>query len=250
MCSGRKRDPAVQRRIIAVPASVAKASGTLDMPLLQPSFRGRLRLFFAVIVIVPIIAVGFVLFRLIDTADDCAGGFESQHGAARGAEPVRRLPPLSGCRRSTRSRTTWNSRRRSRTAGGWRSARGSRRCSAAPGRCGSCSRRRTAARSRPVRTWGSPPPDGISSTRTARRSRLVVSMVAADRYAGEVARALDIDVRVDRDERGARVDAAARGTRVAPERARRRGDAAARTSTARRSSRPRSPTARRSPCGC
>ena len=60
----------MQRRIIAVPASVAKASGTLDMPLLQPSFRGRLRLFFAVIVIVPIIAVGFVLFRLIDTADD------------------------------------------------------------------------------------------------------------------------------------------------------------------------------------
>ena len=30
-------------------------------------------------------------------------------------------------------------------------------------------------------------------------SRLVVSMVAADRYAGEVARALDIDVRVDRE---------------------------------------------------
>src|SRR4051812_32185480 len=70
MCIGRKRNPAVQRRIIAVPASVAKPSGAPDMPLLQPSFRGRLRLFFAVIVIVPIIAVGFVLFRLIDTADD------------------------------------------------------------------------------------------------------------------------------------------------------------------------------------
>ena len=60
----------MQRRIIAVPASVAKASSAPDMPLLHPSFRGRLRLFFAVIVIVPIIALGFVLFRLIDTADD------------------------------------------------------------------------------------------------------------------------------------------------------------------------------------
>src|SRR3954452_20776521 len=36
------------------------------MPLLQPSFRGRLRLFFAVIVIVPMIAVGVVLFQLLD----------------------------------------------------------------------------------------------------------------------------------------------------------------------------------------
>jgi len=36
------------------------------MPLLQPSFRGRLRLFFAVIVIVPMIAIGVVLFRLLD----------------------------------------------------------------------------------------------------------------------------------------------------------------------------------------
>src|SRR5215213_1337623 len=36
------------------------------MPLLQPSFRGRLRLFFAVIVIVPMIAVGVVLWQLLD----------------------------------------------------------------------------------------------------------------------------------------------------------------------------------------
>src|ERR1700742_3183762 len=40
------------------------------MPLLQPSFRGRLRLFFAVIVIVPMIAVGAVLFRLLDAGDN------------------------------------------------------------------------------------------------------------------------------------------------------------------------------------
>src|SRR6478752_5266938 len=66
MCIGRKRNPAVQRRIIAVPASVAKPSGAPVMPLLQPSFRGRLRLFFAVIVIVPMIAVGVVLFQLLD----------------------------------------------------------------------------------------------------------------------------------------------------------------------------------------
>src|SRR4051794_34446630 len=40
------------------------------MPLLQPSFRGRLRLFFAVIVIVPIIAVGVVLFQVLDAGDN------------------------------------------------------------------------------------------------------------------------------------------------------------------------------------
>ena len=39
------------------------------MPRLQPSFRGRLRLFFAVIVIVPMIAVGAVLFQLLDASD-------------------------------------------------------------------------------------------------------------------------------------------------------------------------------------
>ena len=39
------------------------------MTLLQPSFRGRLRLFFAVIVVVPIIAIGVVLFRLIALDD-------------------------------------------------------------------------------------------------------------------------------------------------------------------------------------
>src|SRR4051794_2834364 len=40
------------------------------MSLLQPSFRGRLRLFFAVIVIVPLVAVGAVLFRLLDASDN------------------------------------------------------------------------------------------------------------------------------------------------------------------------------------
>src|SRR3954451_15343580 len=40
------------------------------MPLLQPSFRGRLRLFFAVIVIVPMVAVGLVLFQLLDASGD------------------------------------------------------------------------------------------------------------------------------------------------------------------------------------
>src|SRR4051812_9498847 len=40
------------------------------MPLLQPSFRGRLRLFFAVIVVVPMIAVGVVLFEVLDAGDN------------------------------------------------------------------------------------------------------------------------------------------------------------------------------------
>jgi diguanylate cyclase (GGDEF)-like protein len=39
------------------------------MPILQPSFRGRLRLFFAVIVVVPMIAVAIVLFRLLGAND-------------------------------------------------------------------------------------------------------------------------------------------------------------------------------------
>ncbi|HWK24916.1 MAG TPA: diguanylate cyclase [Solirubrobacter sp.] len=40
------------------------------MTLLQPSFRGRLRLFFAVIVVIPMIAVGIVLFSLLDAGDN------------------------------------------------------------------------------------------------------------------------------------------------------------------------------------
>jgi diguanylate cyclase (GGDEF)-like protein len=40
------------------------------MTLLQPSFRGRLRLFFAVIVVVPMLAVGLVLFQLWDAGDN------------------------------------------------------------------------------------------------------------------------------------------------------------------------------------
>ncbi|WP_051323694.1 GGDEF domain-containing protein [Candidatus Solirubrobacter pratensis] len=39
------------------------------MPILQPSFRGRLRLFFAVIVVVPMIAVAVVLFQLLGAND-------------------------------------------------------------------------------------------------------------------------------------------------------------------------------------
>ena len=39
------------------------------MPRFQPTFRGRLRLFFAVIVIVPMIAVAVVLFQLLDASD-------------------------------------------------------------------------------------------------------------------------------------------------------------------------------------
>src|SRR4051794_35806853 len=46
------------------------------MPLFQPSFRGRLRLFFAVIVLVPMIAVGIVLFQLLDAG----GNFKLDSG--------------------------------------------------------------------------------------------------------------------------------------------------------------------------
>jgi diguanylate cyclase (GGDEF)-like protein len=40
------------------------------MAFFQPSFRGRLRLFFVVIVIVPMIAVAFVLFGLVNRSDE------------------------------------------------------------------------------------------------------------------------------------------------------------------------------------
>src|SRR3954454_23448170 len=40
------------------------------MPLLQPTFRGRLRLFFAVIVVIPMIAICVVLFQLLDASDN------------------------------------------------------------------------------------------------------------------------------------------------------------------------------------
>jgi diguanylate cyclase (GGDEF)-like protein len=39
------------------------------MPRLQPSFRGRLRLFFAMIVFIPLIAVAVVLFQLLDASN-------------------------------------------------------------------------------------------------------------------------------------------------------------------------------------
>jgi diguanylate cyclase (GGDEF)-like protein len=51
------------------------------MTLLQPSFRGRLRLFFAVIVVVPMIAVGVALFFLLDAGDKSR--FNSELGKAQ-----------------------------------------------------------------------------------------------------------------------------------------------------------------------
>ena len=60
--------PAVQGRIVAVPARLP-GGGTAFMTLLQPSFRGRLRLFFAVIVVIPMVAVVIVLFQLLDATD-------------------------------------------------------------------------------------------------------------------------------------------------------------------------------------
>jgi diguanylate cyclase (GGDEF)-like protein len=51
------------------------------MTLLQPSFRGRLRLFFAVIVVVPMIAVGVALFFLLNAGDKSR--FNSELGEAQ-----------------------------------------------------------------------------------------------------------------------------------------------------------------------
>jgi diguanylate cyclase (GGDEF)-like protein len=79
------------------------------MPLLQPSFRGRLRLFFAVIVVVPMIAVGLVLFQLLDAGDnfkldstlvEAQKGAQNLYTEARGkatlaAGPIQRDVPLA-----------------------------------------------------------------------------------------------------------------------------------------------------------
>jgi diguanylate cyclase (GGDEF)-like protein len=62
------------------PARLAAGDPAL-MTLLQPSFRGRLRLFFAVIVVVPMIAVGVALFFLLNAGD--ASKFNSELGEAQ-----------------------------------------------------------------------------------------------------------------------------------------------------------------------
>src|SRR4051795_117229 len=67
----------VQHGLPARLAAVAPAS----MTLLQPSFRGRLRLFFAVIVVVPMIAVGVALFFLLNAGDNSR--FNSELGKAQ-----------------------------------------------------------------------------------------------------------------------------------------------------------------------
>jgi nitrogen fixation/metabolism regulation signal transduction histidine kinase len=71
------------------------------MPILQPSFRGRLRLFFAVIVVVPMIAVAIVLFQLLGANDTgkvnsrlaeaqvaATGLFNEERDQARAAVPM------------------------------------------------------------------------------------------------------------------------------------------------------------------
>src|SRR3954451_8310836 len=87
------------------------------MPLLQPSFRGRLRLFFAVIVVVPMIAVGLVLFQLLDASDNfkldstlaqAQKGAQNLYKEARGramdaAGPIKSDVPLASAIR-TRNR--------------------------------------------------------------------------------------------------------------------------------------------------
>ena len=117
------------------------------MTLLQPSFRGRLRLFFAVIVVVPIIAIGVVLFRVI-AADDtsrldarlsavrigAANLYKESRDDARRVGAVDRAGP--GARAGDRGRRRRSSRRRA-----WRRWRGS------SGRAGCGSRSTTSNRS-------------------------------------------------------------------------------------------------------
>ena len=197
------------------------------------------------IVIVPMIAVGVVLFQLLDAADDSQAGLEAERRRRRVARNLyaerQREQAAPASRRSQKDVRARDGAQGRPADGGPRAARGAR--AADRGGADRAHRRRASGRSRPATTTGSPPPADAAGRRRRRLGRIIVSMTTAERYAGEVAAALDVDVRVDRDgacwRRRCR-----RGATRDPERARRRRHDRRRTSTARRSSRPRSRTRR------
>jgi diguanylate cyclase (GGDEF)-like protein len=168
------------------------------MPVLQPSFRGRLRLFFAVIVIVPIIAVSFVLFELLGTADNSRldTGLNTAQQAARNLyaghrdkatqaiEPIRTDVPLATAL-AARDRKDVDERLVQLAS-------------------------RTGAQQIVLTvdgfdTFSTGSPEAIAGAAAAlvgennQRAQLLVSLVTADQYAEEVEQLLDVHVRLERD---------------------------------------------------
>jgi diguanylate cyclase (GGDEF)-like protein len=168
------------------------------MPVLQPSFRSRLRLFFALIVIVPIIAVSFVLFELLGTADNSRLD-TSLNTSQRAAEN------LFGDHRSNAGRaialiggdqdlaTALNAGERDAVR------QRLRQLASQTGAQEIVLEAQGLARI----TTGSD--EGIAARaadlagQDDQTSRLTVAMVTADQYAAEVAQLLGVEVRVDRD---------------------------------------------------
>ena len=170
------------------------------MPLLQPSFRGRLRLFFAVIVIVPIIAVGFVLFQLLDATDE----LERTRRCRRRRRPrpnmyeIKREDAMAPRGPSGRRRARDGARRRAMRRGprgGWISSRGG------SARSGSCSTvdglrdvrdRHADGDRRRVRRAQDAERDATSARSRSRRSPRRTTRSRSRRL-------LEVQVRVDRD---------------------------------------------------
>ncbi|MDA0185653.1 GGDEF domain-containing protein [Solirubrobacter phytolaccae] len=170
------------------------------MPLLQPSFRGRLRLFFAVIVIVPIIAVGVVLFQLLGATDN----FRLDSGLGKA---------------QVGARNTYTEDRREAMAAMNRIRGDVQLAQAIEERDKPAVQRRLAALARANGAQVTLTVDDLDTFRTpgaaaavasasaelqdaggAPLGRMTVSTTTANEYATAVARQLDVGVRVERDD--------------------------------------------------
>jgi diguanylate cyclase (GGDEF)-like protein len=169
------------------------------MPILQPSFRGRLRLFFAVIVVVPMIAVAIVLFQLLGANDTgkvnsrlaeaqvgATGLFSDARAQAQKAVPAiaRNVPLATALDRGDRAAVQATLDELIRTTGAVRIRL------AAPG----------------MGTFDSGTPDAIApyvtnltSANGKNAGQLTVSTTAAQDYATKVQQILAVQVRIDED---------------------------------------------------
>ena len=152
--------------------------------MLQPSFRGRLRLFFAVIVVVPMIAVAVVLFQLLDANDNVEGQLAAGRGAGGRDRAVQRgarrraAMARAGRRADVDLATAINDKKAADVSGAAGEARERR-----PGSSGSSSRSTGTGRSRS----GAPDGDRAVRRRTCglqRAARSAASRVGHDERAG------------------------------------------------------------------
>lgn len=169
------------------------------MPLLQPSFRGRLRLFFAVIVIVPIIAVGVVLFQLLDGTDNFrldSGLTKAQVGARNAYAQGRRdaMAAMAPILRDVQLATAIDRKDNEEIQ---------RRLN----ELARANRARAVLTVNGVDTFATPGTNEAIAAASAEfqntsgqtLGRVTVSTTDADAYANDIARQLEVGVRVDRD---------------------------------------------------